>query len=632
MSHVIIGTAGHVDHGKTTLVKALTGQDTDRLKEEKERGISIELGFASYQMDDGQKIGLVDVPGHEKFIKQMLAGVAGIDLVLLIIAADEGVMPQTKEHLDIISLLNLQRGIVVVTKADLVEEEWLMLVQDEISQALAGTPLANAPITAVSAKTNQGIEELKALISQEIKETTGKNIVGNVRMPIDRVFSVTGFGTVVTGTMWSGRINVGDKLVLYPKGIESKVRNLQVHGAAVDTAFAGQRVAVNMGNISVEDIGRGDVLAAEGTLVPSFRIDVQLKLLESWEKKLVHRQRIRVHIGTAEVLGRVFLLDREEIEPGEVVLAQLILDEEIVALRGDNFVIRSYSPMFTIGGGIVIDGTAKKEKRFKSEVIKRLKVKLEGTPEDQILQFIRENKFIDKIKLSKLTGIDNQLVDKSLEELEQANKVKCISKDVGFLALEILGDYENKAFALLEIYHQQHPLRFGIPKEELRTRLDGTLTQKQYSALLDYWHSLSMLSRNGDRIALCNFAPQPSSNEQETMDRILKGLRSDLFQPPIKKDLLEQLKISEDKLEELLQYLQSQEIIIKVNEELYVSRETIQQLISIITKIYKEKSEITLGEVRDATKSSRKYILPLLEYLDLQKTTKRIGDKRVLYS
>jgi selenocysteine-specific elongation factor len=350
MQRIIIGTAGHVDHGKTVLTKRLTGVDTDRLKEEKKRGISIELGFAPLTLPSGIKVGLVDVPGHERFIKNMLAGIAGIDLVLLVIAADEGVMPQTREHLDIINLLEVKKGIVVVTKTDLVDAEWLELVKGEIEEVLKGTVLEHAPVVPVSALTGQGIPQLLEVIDRMALETPPKLITGKMRIPIDRVFTITGFGTVITGTLWSGRLKAGETVEILPRELTARVRNIQVHGEKVSEATAGQRVAVNLAGVETEEVFRGDVLAEPGLLTASHRIDVKLTLLKHINIALEQRVRVRIHHGTREVLGRVNLLDREELLPGENCFCQLVLETPLMALRGDHFVIRSYSPMLTKSG------------------------------------------------------------------------------------------------------------------------------------------------------------------------------------------------------------------------------------------------------------------------------------------
>jgi len=368
MSHrVIIGTAGHIDHGKTTLVRAMTGIDTDRLKEEKKRGISIELGFAPLRLPSGQVAGLVDVPGHERFIKHMLAGAFGVDLVVLVIAADEGVMPQTREHVDIIELLGIKKGIVVLTKKDLVDEEWLLLVEDEVRQYLSKTILKDAPIVPVSSTTRDGLPELMKLLDDMAATIEEKPAFGQVRLPIDRVFKVVGFGTVITGTLWSGALKVGDTLEVLPTGAKVRVRNLEVHKDKVETAMAGQRVAVNLQGIEAADLERGYVLATPGFITPTFRIDTSLRLLSSSPWTLRNWHRIRFHLGTDECLGRVVLLDRDELNAGEEAYAQIILELPIVANKHDRFVLRFYAPVTTIGGGVVIDAHPHRQKRFQEK-------------------------------------------------------------------------------------------------------------------------------------------------------------------------------------------------------------------------------------------------------------------------
>ncbi|NLC77525.1 MAG: selenocysteine-specific translation elongation factor, partial [Clostridia bacterium] len=416
MEYIIVGTAGHVDHGKTVLVNALTGVNTDRLKEERERGISIELGFAPLTLPNGQKIGLVDVPGHERFIRQMLAGVGGMDLVMLVIAADEGVMPQTQEHLDIINLLQIKKGLVVVTKKDLVEDDWLELVLEDIRETLRGSVLEESPIIPVSAVTGEGMERLKQALEQLVAETPAKSAAGKVRLPIDRVFSITGFGTVVTGTLWTGTIKVGDTLELQPEGLQVRVRTLQVHGQKVEVAKAGQRVAVNLAGIETGELSRGSTLLTPGTLVPSYRIDLQLHLLAK-APAMENRQRVRIHLGTGEVLGRVVLLDREELSPGDTAFAQLQLEEALVAEKKDRLVIRSYSPMHTIAGGLVIDPAAPRHRRFEEKVLQTLATRLEGTPAELALEaLVRVGLPLAGAELAKESNLEQRELTESLNE------------------------------------------------------------------------------------------------------------------------------------------------------------------------------------------------------------------------
>jgi len=428
MTNIIIGTAGHVDHGKTALIKALTGIDTDRLKLEKERGISIELGFAFCLLPSGRRAGIVDVPGHERFIKNMLAGVAGIDLVLLVIAADEGVMPQTREHMDIVRLLQIDRGIVALTKVDLVDEEFLKLVREDVNDFLKDTPLKDSPVVEVSAVTGQGLEKLLEKIDEVPVE--GKDTSGQARLPIDRAFSVTGFGTVVTGTLWSGVIHTGDNLEIMPQGLVARVRSLQVHGEKVKEATAGQRVAVNIAGVGVEQAQRGSVLAKPGFLRPANRLDARISLLANVQKELENRTRLRFYLGTAEIPGRVILLDREKLLPGETAYAQFLLEEPVAAIKGDRFVFRSYSPVYTLGGGAIVDSASRKHKRMREEVIEALVTRELGRPAEQVESYLKNQKTIqNRSDISRATGINEEETSRSLQELAGENKVYILTVD-----------------------------------------------------------------------------------------------------------------------------------------------------------------------------------------------------------
>ncbi|HEU5393646.1 MAG TPA: selenocysteine-specific translation elongation factor, partial [Candidatus Methylomirabilis sp.] len=384
MKHIIVGTAGHIDHGKTSLVKALTGIDTDRLKEEKERGISIELGFAHLTLASGLRLGIVDVPGHERFVKTMLAGVGGIDLVVLVIAADEGIMPQTREHLHICRLLQIPRGLVALTKRDLVDPDWLEMVAEEIRIFLKGTFLEGAPILPVSATTGAGLEALKAALAAVAAETEPKRVEGIFRLPIDRVFTMRGFGTVITGTLLAGSLKIGDEVAVLPEGARSRVRRLQVHGETVEQAFAGQRTAVNLPGVEVSGIARGSLLCFPGALHPSIAMDASLTLLADAPRPLKNRSRVRFHLGTSELLARVVLLDREELEPGQSAYVHYRLESPGAALPQDRYVIRSYSPAVTIGGGIILDPAPPERRRKRQEILDHLRVLEQGSPADRL--------------------------------------------------------------------------------------------------------------------------------------------------------------------------------------------------------------------------------------------------------
>lgn len=391
MKHIIIGTAGHIDHGKTTLIKALTGRNTDRLKEERERGISIELGFTYFDLPNGQRAGIIDVPGHEKFIKNMLAGVIGIDIVLLVIAADEGIMPQTLEHLAILDLLGIEKGFIVLTKTDLVDEEWVELVEDDIQNEIKDTFLRNSPIVRVSSTKGKGVEDVISLINEYSMELEDREADDIPRLPVDRVFSISGFGTVVTGTLLSGKFEIGDEVQIYPGDTLGRIRNLQVHDKDSNIAYAGQRVAINLAGVKKDNLHRGSVIASVDSMKDTMMLDVKVKLLKSLDRTIENRIRLKLYIGTEEVLCRMVLLDKDELHPGEEAYAQLRLEEKIVAKRGDRFILRFYSPMFTIGGGEILDPNPDKKKRFDDDSIEELMILETGSPK-HILEEIIKNK------------------------------------------------------------------------------------------------------------------------------------------------------------------------------------------------------------------------------------------------
>jgi selenocysteine-specific elongation factor len=631
--YIIVGTAGHVDHGKTVLVQALTGVNTDRLKEEKERGISIELGFAPLELPSGRRVGLVDVPGHERFVKQMLAGVGGMDLVILVVAADEGVMPQTREHLDIINLLQIKKGLVVITKKDLVEEEWLELVMEEVKEAVQDTVLAGAPVLAVSAYTGEGMEELRRELDQLAANTPPKPTEGKVRLPVDRVFSITGFGTVVTGTLWSGQICTGDLLEIQPQGQQVRVRTLQVHERKVDVALAGQRTAVNLAGIEVGELERGSTLVTPGTLTPSHRVDLQLFLLPK-AQPLTHRQRVRVHLGTSEVLGRVILLDREELAPGETALAQLQMEELLVAARQDRLIIRSYSPMTTIAGGLVIDPHASRHRRYKKEVLQRLNTLLQGDPLELIEEVLTSSKVpLPLAEIASQTGLSIPEVEKTLAMLLEKGEVQSFSFEEAtwYLPRSREEKWLQEVEELLDRYHRKYPLRAGFPKEELRSRKFSALPVKVFNGLLQRWEEKGKLKIAANSAALPDFQGEPSADEKVILEQALSLFRQDLFQPPAWEEVVSRLGIKSNLEEEMLSYLLRVKELVKVADGLYFHREAVEQARELIRRQVQEKGSVELAEMRDALNSSRKYVLPLLEYFDQVKFTKRVGDKRVLF-
>ncbi len=607
--------------------------DTDRLKEEKERGISIELGFAYLKLANGQTAGIIDVPGHERFIKNMLAGVGGIDIVLLVIAADEGVMPQTREHLDIIQLLNVNRGVVVITKKDLVDEEWLEMVTEDIRDFIKGTVLENVPLISVSAVKGDGMDELLLVINQLAAEAEiqGRKYTGPPRLPVDRVFTITGFGTVATGTLLSGQINTGDSLQIYPDGRVYRVRNIQVHGHKVTTAEAGQRVAINLSGLEIGELDRGQVLAAQGSLQPTHRLDVKLQFLHSAPKPLKHRARVRVYLGTAEILGRVILLDREELEPGDEAYIQLQMEEHVAAARGDHLVIRSYSPMRTIGGGVVVDPTAIKHKRYREELIKALNTAEKGTPAELLEQYLAANaRLYTPADLTAGTGLTAETVAGALRELlDQGHAVKLVYEgEKTYLSVQVMDSWEDKIKQALTEYHQKYPLREGYPKEELRSRLFPALSNKHFQMLLLGLEQTGRLDLRANSVAISGFLPQPGSAQSTAIKQLEKIYLANPYQPPGWSDATQEAGINKDD-QEILNYLLNRGTLVKIADGMFFHHRALAEIMALVKNHLLEKGELLLGELRDLLQTSRKYALPLLEYMDREKFTRRVGDKRV---
>lgn len=629
MRRIVIGTAGHVDHGKTTLTRALTGCETDRLAEEKSRGISIQLGFAPLPISDNMVAGIVDVPGHEKFIKTMLAGVAGIDMVLLVIAADEGIMPQTQEHLDILTLLGVERGILVLNKADMVDEEWLEMVEEEVRQAVKDTPLADAPLLRVSAVTGQGIPELKAAITQMALAIPARPAAGQARLPIDRSFSSTGFGTVVTGTLWSGHLNLGDTVELWPGGTPARIRTLQVHNEKVDAANAGQRVAINLAGVEVAQAPRGGWLAASHLLSPSYRLDVELQLLKS-AKAQGQRSRIRLHHGTAEILGRIQLLDREELAPGESCFAQIALEEPITALRGDRFVIRSYSPMVTIGGGKIIEGQAARHKRYREEVLEEMAVKAAGSPAELFMAALHSTApyLLNGKEALSAAGLTENDFAACQEEVLAKGEVLQIEGDL-WLAKDKEEAFFQQVTQALADYHKQYMLRPGMPKEELRTRFFGEIPLKPFQQLLRHWENQGKLQLTEQTAALPDFTPTATPELLAWQEKALARLTAEPFAPPAWSELTAMLPPSLQG--EAYLWLAGAGKVLRIAEDMVWSTQAVADAKAKIKTYIEQNGSVTLAAVRDLLQTSRKYALPFLEYLDASKFTKRRGEERILF-
>ena len=635
MKHIIIGTAGHIDHGKTTLIKALTGRETDTTREEKERGISINLGFTFFDLPSGRRAGIIDVPGHEKFIKNMLAGVSSVDVVVLVIAADEGIMPQTEEHLEILQLLNVKRGIVALTKCDLVDEEWLEMITEDIKEKFKGTFLEGSKVIPVSSKTKKGIDELVAELDRATEEVEAKDTEGHFRLPIDRVFSISGFGTVITGTVISGRIKEGDSVCIYPSMVEGKIRNIQVHDTDVEMAEAGQRCALNIAGVKKDQIDRGNVVSLSHMMEPSMIIDCKLYHIKSAEKPIENRQRVRLYHGTSEILCRVIILDKEEIKPGESAYVQLRLEEPLTCQRNDRYVIRSYSPMHTIAGGSIIEPVAKKAKRFSESYIEELKIKESGKAESMI------EKTVENLSSSYPTAADIvKALGKNEENIEE--KLADLKEDGAIIELNSLDKavYIHKNFfkkkieeieAMLTKFHKENPLKGGMSKEEIKTKIfSKNLKQKNYDEILDLYEDRRSIKQINNLLSLYDFEIVYSEPQKIMKDLILKSFKEGAFAPPKFEDLSAKEK-DKKAFKMVFDSLIDSGELIRIGDDLIFLKDHYENAKNLVREHIIKNGGITPADGREILNSSRKYVVGLLEHFDTIKLTKRLEDKRVLY-
>ena len=631
MANFIIGTAGHIDHGKTTVIKKLTNIETDRWEEEKKRGITIDLGFAYFDLPSGVRAGIIDVPGHERFIKNMLAGISGIDLVLLIVAADEGIMPQTQEHLDILDILGIENGIIVLNKCDMVDEEWIEVVEEEISEKVKGTFLEDAKILRVSALTGDGFKELISNIDEFSKKIGHEEIDGIPRIPIDRSFSVTGFGTVITGTLIEGVVNLGDKLEIYPKEIETKVKNIQVHGNEVERAYSGQRVAINLTNVKKDEIDRGDILAPKGVIRTTHMLDGKFRLLKSSKRELENWTRLRLYHGSKEVLCRLVLLDRDVLKPGEEALVQFRLEEKTACKFGDRFVIRFYSPLETIGGGTILDPNAVKHKRFKENVIDELEMKSKGSS-DLIVEKSVERLSKDLpsiIDIVQNSGLGESKVEESLKNLLKDEIIYKIS-DKFYIHDSYVENKEEQLIRILNDYHVKNPLKAGIKKEEIKSKIFNEVKNKDFDELIKAIVEKKNIDYRDGILALSNFKVVLTSEKNNLKDEIFSIYENSGYKPPNIQEVVNSLKIAKKDME-IINYMQNSGILVKINDNIYLSKGYYDSAKQSAVEFIKENKEISLGEFRDILDTSRKIAVALLEHYDDIKLTKRIDNKRVLY-
>ncbi|NLX83403.1 MAG: selenocysteine-specific translation elongation factor [Clostridiales bacterium] len=630
-NHIIIGTAGHVDHGKTCLIRALTGTDTDRLEEEKRRGITIDLGFTYLPLPDGRLAGIIDVPGHERFVHNMLSGAGGIDLALLVVAADEGVMPQTREHMGILSLLGITRGIIAVTKTDMVEDDWLELMLEELKEELQDSFLKNAPIIPVSSQTGAGIEELKTQLIALIEETPSKNIDKPFRLPVDRVFTMPGFGTVVTGTLIEGRLKEGQEVTIYPGGVMTRVRNLQVHAHAVSEAFAGQRVAVNLQRVKTEELTRGCVLAEPGSMQPTYMIDASVRLLPEARFSMRTGSRLHFHHGSGEMLCKAVLLGgAAELMPGQSAYAQLRFDTPVAVKAQDAFVLRFYSPLETVGGGFVLDPTPYKHKASSEKALEKLQLMDAGSEMDRVeaLLMAHSPHYEQTHVFAAQAGLTEEQTAVILQELIAKGRAVAVNARL-VLHQSHVSALEDRLCKLLGSYHQENPLKAGMRGEEIRGKLLKQVDAGTVDQLLDVLVKRGSLKKVNTSYALPDFEVRLTPGQQSAMDLLLSQLSQAGFAPPEKSALLAEHAKNRD-VPKVLDYLMDTMRLIPVNSEIALLKEHHQKAQSLFEEILAEKDEVTLADFRDAISASRKYALALLEYWDLKGYTKKGAEARLL--
>jgi len=635
LKRIILGTAGHVDHGKTALVRRMTGIDTDRLKEEKARGITIDLGFAPFELPGGQRIGIVDVPGHERFVRNMLAGATGIDLVLFVIAANEGVMPQTREHMDILRLLGVCQGAVALTKIDIVDDEWLGLIRGEVNEFLADSPLNGCPVVEVSAATGEGIPELLKVLGELCDKAQSRSAAGKCRLAIDRVFTMTGFGTVVTGTLWSGTVKTGDILESLPSGETVRARSLQVHGEKRDEAYAGERVAINVTGARKDLTERGGWLSAPGLLKASYRIDIALRLLPT-APAMRQRTRVRVHHGTAETLARVILLDRETLAPGEDAYAQLELETAIAALRGDKLILRFYSPVFTIGGGTVLDEAAYRHKLSDKSVLTRLRAIENGDPQAVLSAAMSADRGLWlPSRVATCLGVSEEEARALIDMMVDNGELLRLPDDF-YISAESFEAVCERLSSWLSAYLADKPLRFGAPKQDAAKAISQNMGLREQRALFAFLEACAgewadAFSQDEKTIRPKGWTPKVSGKYEKWINAIRDAYGRSLFAPPQWREALESMDISPADLLELYAWFTQSGELINVGQDILFAARAIGEAEAALRLAY-PRGGFGLAEVRDLLNTSRRYAQLLCEYFDSVNLTRRDGEKRLWIS
>lgn len=629
LEHVIIGTAGHIDHGKTAMIRALTGRDTDTLKEEKERGISIDLGFTYFNLPNGQRAGVIDVPGHEKFLPNMLAGVCGMDLVLLVIALDEGIMPQTREHMDILEKLQVSGGILVLTKADCVDEEWADMAEEEIKAELKGTVFESWPCCRISSVLGTGINELKEEIIKEAASVKRiRNIKGFFRMPIDRVFSMKGLGTVVTGTVMEGSIHQDETIMIYPSEKLTKIKGIQIHGMLSEGAGAGQRAALLLTGIKKEEIKRGCVAAASHSMKICSFLDVKLEMVKHTGRTIKNRARVHLHIGTSQLLCKIVLLDSQELSQGQSGYAQLILEEDIAVKKKDRFIIRFYSPLETIGGGIILEEHPRKHKRFDAQILTELRNKEENNEEEIFLSLIEKNGFkpISVEVLEQQSGINKESLEMMAKELADCQKCVILygKKSMYCWGFKAADRECRKMKTCLRDYHEQWPFRQGIETNILKNTYWKDWNINIFNAWINALEQNHTIQRNGTQISLSGFI----LSENELSDRILQMLTKTFSEA--KYDLIDIKKLCPENMDEtmyqdILRFLAEKNKIIRISEEYYTTPQIAAEIKDKVVKYFHTNTLLTYSSLRDLLGNTRRSARPIMAYLDEHKITRECG-------
>jgi len=629
----VIGTSGHIDHGKTTLVKALTGVDTDRWAEEKKRGITIDLGFAHYEDEQGNQLAFVDVPGHEKFIHNMLAGVAGMDAVLLVVAADEGVMPQTREHLNICNLLKIKTGLVAITRIDLVEDsDMVELCQDEVAELLEGTFLEGKPVIPVSTTSGEGLTELRQALSKLGKQIPAAEIEKPFRLSVDRSFTLKGFGTVVTGTVLSGSLRQDEEVQQFPQQRSVRIRGLQAHSQTVSEVFAGQRAALNLAGITKEEIQRGDQLAKEGSLLTSYMLNASLTLLEDVSAALKNRTRIRLHLGSQEVFGRIVLLEGETLSPGKTTLVQFRLESLVCTRHGDRFIVRSYSPMFTLGGGMVIDPSPSKSRRVLHELSGRLRRLHDGDENVRSAEviYLQSVKGVIEAEFSVRSGLSAKQSAKILQLLQSQQQVLCVDpfskRYLHVQHVERIGEFLSK---VLTIHHKKFADREGMTRSELGGKLSLIFTEKEVEILLKYMIKLGKFVQNGQYFSLAEHQPQVSQAQEAGLAHCFELIKAGGFQPYRRTRLLEELEMNEQEGVAMLKSAVHSKRLVRVADDLYYAPEQTKEILISLRKYLQDNQSITVIQFKELLNISRKHAIDLLEYFDSQHLTIREDNHRV---